>query len=69
MVLQFVGEYVAAFLLKTPFLTKRGFLFYKYFLHANKFTSDSFLGAISRFPLQSYVPEPRAHKDFRFNRG
>ena len=28
MVLQFVGEYVAAFLLKTPFLTKRGFLFY-----------------------------------------
>ena len=27
MVLQFVGEYVAAFLLKTPFLTKRGFLF------------------------------------------
>jgi hypothetical protein len=24
-----VGEYVVAFLLKTPFLTKRGFLFYK----------------------------------------
>ena len=32
MVLQFVGEYVVAFLLKTPFLTKRGFLFYTFFI-------------------------------------
>jgi hypothetical protein len=33
MVLQFVGEYVAAFLLKTLHLTMRGFLFYKIPIH------------------------------------